>query len=111
MDITPQKFPVIVNGNFTERLAQQANDKLHARAIAMDDGRTKLVLCVVDTCMMPREVIDQAKSIVAKESGLDISHMTVSATHTHTAPAAMGCLGSRMDPEYTKWLPGKVADS
>ncbi|QIF00603.1 PVC-type heme-binding CxxCH protein [Roseimicrobium sp. ORNL1] len=111
VDVTPQKFPVIVNGNFTERLAQQANDKLHARAIALDDGNTKLVLCVVDTCMMPREVIDQAKSIVAKETGLDISHMTVSATHTHTAPAAMGCLGSRMDPEYTKWLPGKVAEA
>ncbi|WP_170156748.1 PVC-type heme-binding CxxCH protein [Roseimicrobium gellanilyticum] len=111
IDITPQKFPVIVNGNFTERLAQQANDKLHARAIAMDDGRTRLVLCVVDTCMMPREVIDQAKAIVAKETGLAMSHMTVSATHTHSAPAAMGCLGSRADPEYTKWLPGKVAEA
>ncbi len=110
-DITPQKLPVIVNGNFTERLAQQVSDKLHARAIALDDGRTKLVLCVVDTCMMPREVIDEAKSIAAKETGMGISFMTVSATHTHTAPAAMGCLGSRMDPEYTKWLPGKVAEA
>jgi putative membrane-bound dehydrogenase-like protein len=111
VDITPQKFPVIVNGNFTERLAQQANDKLHARAIALDDGRTQLVLCVVDTCMMPRELIDKAKAMVAKETGVGISHMTVSATHTHTAPAAIGCLGSRMDPEYSKWLPGKVAEA
>ncbi|MEZ0273682.1 MAG: hypothetical protein ACAH88_02165, partial [Roseimicrobium sp.] len=110
-DITPQKLPVIVNGNFTERLAQQVTDKLHARAIALDDGRTRLVLCVVDTCMMPREVIDEAKAIVAKETGLGVSFMTVSATHTHTAPAAMGCLGSRMDPGYTKWLPGKVAEA
>lgn len=111
VDITPQKFPVIVNGNFTERLAQQANDKLHARAIALDDGRTKLVLCVVDTCMMPRNVIDEAKTLVAKETGLGVSFMTVSATHTHSAPAAMGCLGSRADPDYTKWLPGKVAEA
>lgn len=108
-DITPQKFPVIVNGNFTERLARQAHDPLHARAIALDDGRTRLVICVVDTCMMSRELIDAAKAIVARETGLATSHMTVSATHTHSAPSALGCLGSRQDPEYAAALPEKIA--
>ncbi len=31
VDITPLKFPVIANGGFTERLATQAVDRLHAR--------------------------------------------------------------------------------
>jgi hypothetical protein len=35
VDITPKKFPVIVNGGFLEQVAMQANDRLHARAIVM----------------------------------------------------------------------------
>lgn len=109
IDITPPKFPVRVNGMFTERVANSAADPLYAKAIALDDGTSQLVLCVVDTCMMPRDLIDRAKLIVAKQTGLSSEHMTVSATHTHSAPSAMGCLGSRMDPDYVAWLPGKLA--
>jgi putative membrane-bound dehydrogenase-like protein len=111
VDITPLKFPVRVNGNFTERLAQQANDRLHARALALDDGKVTAVLCVVDTCMMSRELIDKAKAQASKETGIPVSRMLVSATHTHSAPSALGCLGSREDPEYAAWLPGKISEA
>ncbi|MEN9022147.1 MAG: LamG-like jellyroll fold domain-containing protein [Verrucomicrobiales bacterium] len=111
VDITPPKLPVRVNGMFTERLADRAIDTLHARSVALDDGKTKIVFCVVDTCMMPRELIDEAKKTVEKKTGLSTGRMMVSATHTHSAPAAMSCLGSRMDPDYVKWLPGKLAES
>lgn len=111
VDITPQKFPVRVNGNFTERLAQQANDRLHARALALDDGTVQAVICVVDTCMMSRELIDKAKAQASKETGIPTHRMLVSATHTHSAPSALGCLGSREDPEYAAWLPGKISEA
>jgi hypothetical protein len=111
VDVSPPAYPVRVNGMFTERSAEEAHDVLYARAMALDDGVTRLVFCVVDTCMMPRELIDAAKNSVAKQTGLDTAHMMVSATHTHSAPAAMSCLGSRMDPDYAAWLPGKVAES
>jgi putative membrane-bound dehydrogenase-like protein len=35
--------------------------------------------------------------------------MMVSATHTHSAPAAMACLGTRQDKAYAEWLPGRIA--
>ena len=111
VDITPPKFPVRVNGMFTERSADRAIDTLYARSVALDDGETKIVFCVVDTCMMPRELIDEAKKAVEKKTGLSTGRMMVSATHTHSAPSAMSCLGSRMDLDYVKWLPGKLAES
>lgn len=111
VDISPLKFPVRVNGMFTERSADKTVDPLHAKALALDDGETRLVFCVVDTCMMPRELIDKAKAEAGQATGVPVEHMLVSATHTHSAPAAMGCLGSRMDPEYAAWLPGKVAQA
>src|SRR5213593_425389 len=51
-DVTPEKFPVSVNGGFSDRKATSANDPLHARCLVLDDGKTKLALVVVDSCML-----------------------------------------------------------
>ena len=47
VDLAPPSFPVRVNGMFTERTADAVVDPLTARALALADGRTTLVLCVV----------------------------------------------------------------
>lgn len=110
-DIAPQSFPVRVNGMFTERSADKVVDPLTARALVLDDGTTRLALCVVDTCMMPRDLIDAAKKQASEATGIPVDRMLVSATHTHSAPSAMGCLGSRVDPAYAAFLPGKIAQA
>ena len=111
VDITPTQFPVYVDGNFTERIATKAFDTLHVRSVVLDDGTSRIAIAVVDTCMMPRELIDRAKDIATKETGIPTDKMLVSATHTHEAPAAMGCLGTRPDKNYAEWLPGKIAEA
>lgn len=110
IDVTPTNFPVIVNAMFEERSATKAVDTLHSRSLALDDGRERLVITVVDTCMMPRELIDQAKALAAKATGMPVERMLISATHTHSAPSAMGCLGSRVDTNYAAFLPGHIAE-
>ena len=40
IDVTPTKFPVSVNGGFTDRQATGAHDRLHARCLVLDDGST-----------------------------------------------------------------------
>lgn len=109
VDISPTGFPVRVNAMFTERSASKVAEPLYARALALYDGTNRLVLCVVDTCMVPRDLIDAAKESARQATGLATSRMLVSATHTHSAPSAMGCLGSRVDPAYAAWLPGRIA--
>src|SRR5687768_15204714 len=69
IDVTPVKFPVIVNGMFEERTAEKAHDPLFARALVLDDGSTRIAIVVVDSCMLPRELIDEAKAIAAKGTG------------------------------------------
>jgi len=44
VDIIPTRFPVIVNGMFEERSADRAFGKLHARAIVLDDGTTRVAI-------------------------------------------------------------------
>jgi hypothetical protein len=111
VDISPRQFPVIVNAMFTERSARQTIDPLFVRGLVLDDGSERIAIAVVDTCMMPRELIDRAKELAAQGTGLRVDRMLVSATHTHSAPSAMGCLGSRADPAYVAYLPGQIAEA
>ena len=66
MDVTPTKFPISVNGNMQDVQAKSATDSLHARCLVLDDGKTKIALVVVDSCMIPRELLDDAKSRASK---------------------------------------------
>jgi hypothetical protein len=111
LDISPETLPAIINGGFLRRDADQVRDPLFARAFVLDDGQARIALCVVDTCMMPRELIDEAKALASDRAGIPTDRMMVSATHTHTAPAAMGCLGCPVDPAYAASLPSKIAEA
>jgi hypothetical protein len=111
VNINPESYPVRVNASFTERSANEVVDNLYSKALALDDGDHQIILCVVDTCMIPRKLIDQAKTDVSRATGIPTNRMLVSATHTHSAPSAMGCLGSRVDPRYAAMLPSRIAKS
>jgi hypothetical protein len=109
IDVTPTHYPVIVNGMFEERTADRDVDPLFARAFVFDDGTTRLAIVVVDSCMLPRELLDAAKTEASNRTGIPVDHMLISATHTHSAPASMGCLGSRPDPDYPAFLIPRIA--
>src|SRR5438046_687991 len=70
MDITPLKYPISVNGGMQDRQAKGAHDRLHARCLVLDDGTSKIVLAVCDSCMIPRELLDAAKRRASKATGI-----------------------------------------
>ncbi len=109
VDITPTQLPVRIAGNFLEGKGTTINDPLFARCIVLDDGTTRIAFAIVDTCMMTRQLIDEAKKLASAQCGIAVDHMMISATHTHSAPAATSCLGTRLDKDYAAWLPGKIA--
>jgi len=111
LDITPKEFPAIVSGGFLEQTAGGVNDPLHARAIVLDDGTTRLAIVVVDNLLMPRDLLDDAKQRAQETSGIPTDRMLISATHTHSAPSVVGALGTGVDEPYVKRLPGWIAQS
>jgi hypothetical protein len=108
-DVTPETFPVSVNGGFGDRKAAAAHDPLHARCLVLDDGTTKLALVVVDSCMIPRELLDAAKAVAERKTGIPAKNMLISATHTHSAPTVAGVFQSDPDETYVKFLTEKIA--
>jgi hypothetical protein len=83
VEITPTQLPVLVNGGFLSRRGKSVRSKLHARALVLDDGNTKLAIVIIDTCVMPRELFDPAKAEVEKKTGIPVSNILMAATHTH----------------------------
>ncbi|GAA4438684.1 hypothetical protein [Bremerella cremea] len=109
VDITPETFPVLINGSFYPRQGEPKD--IHARAIVVDDGTTRLAMVVADSCMLPKDLTDSAKQLAAARSQIRPDHMMISATHTHSAPASMGCLGTDADPTYVPYLRIKLAEA
>lgn len=99
-----------MSGSMTEKIATHIHDELHARCLVLDDGKTKLAIAVVDNCMIPREVFDAAKQRASKATGIPVSHMLMSATHTHTGPTAAFLGVSQPDPNYLEFLTQRIAD-
>ena len=110
VDIAPQKLPAIVNGGFIEAKAAKVTDPLHARCLVLDDGGVQIAMAVVDSCVIPQTLMDEAKSLAEKATGIPTSRMLVSATHCHSAPSVFGALGSGVQEDYAAWLPGKIAE-
>src|SRR5262245_27803677 len=109
-DITPAKFPISVNGGMTDRQATSAHDRLHARCLVLDDGTTRIAIVVCDSCMIPREVSDDAKARAAIMTRISPYRILIAATHTHTAPTVSGVFQSEPDADYQELLREKIAE-
>ncbi|MBI3862770.1 MAG: hypothetical protein HY290_12845 [Planctomycetia bacterium] len=107
--ITPTKFPAPVNGNMKGAFAKDVHDPMHARCLALFDGKTELVFCIVDACLIPRDICERTKQIASEKTGIPAAHILISATHTHSAAAMTPAFQSDPDPEYVAALPERIA--
>lgn len=111
VDVTPRQLPVLVNGGMLGRSATAVKTPVNARALVLDDGHERIGIVVVDSCMMPRVLLDEAKQLASQRTKIPPERMLISATHTHTAPSSMGCLGTDADPAYVPYLREKLAEA
>ncbi|WZO96646.1 neutral/alkaline non-lysosomal ceramidase N-terminal domain-containing protein [Isosphaeraceae bacterium EP7] len=109
-DVTPLKFPISMNGQLNNQVANSASSRLHARCIVLDDGTSKVAIVVVDSCLISDEIFDEAKARASKATGIAADHMMMSATHTHTGPASVGVFQSEPDKDYVAFLIGQIAE-
>jgi hypothetical protein len=111
-NITPPLGEPIVGG-FNPEPSTHVHDELHARCLVLHDGKTRLAIVVCDNVGIPREVFDEAKRTVEKETGLPVENMLMSATHTHSATPARGdnvaAPGTGL-PDYSRFLVRRIAD-
>ena len=111
VNIDPPVTPVIRSGGFRSRFASKVSQSLFARSLVLENGGERIAICVVDSCIIGRELFDEAKALASEQTGIAQDRILISATHTHSAPAVLRALGYRADPNYTPFLPPKIAES
>ena len=66
-DVTGSFDSLLVSGGFTERRRGKMNPgDLKARCFVLQRGKVTLAIAVVDSCMIPRTVCDEAKKLASK---------------------------------------------
>ncbi len=115
-NITPPLGASLV-GNWAPSPATYVHDQLHARCLVLDDGSSRLAIVVVDSLGIPRYVLDQAKRQAAEHTGIPVERILISATHSHSAPSALGERWSPADYDlsptldaYQTFLATRIAD-
>ena len=89
VDITPTKLPIIPRGNFFPKPIDNILDPLHARCLMLHDGKEQIVLLLIDCCTLPRTVVEKMKAMIVEKTGIPRERITITATHTHSAPAVV----------------------
>ena len=68
----------------------RVHDHVYARALVLDDGRTRAALVTVDAGAITEETWQAVSAQVSNGLGIPANQLIITATHTHSAPAAAG---------------------
>jgi len=98
-------------GYFNDRVADFIHDDLFVKALALRSGDVTLGLVTCDLIDIPVPVVEAAKAAILARTGVPASQVLVSCTHTHTAPSAVGGLGTPPETAYAESLVPRIADA
>lgn len=117
-DITPPRGCPMA-GYYSARGAEGTHDPLFARALVFEKDGTRAALVALDLISTTRGIVEEARKLVEKDTGIPAGHVMISATHSHTGPVltdgspradALGG-GADIAREYVKGLPARIADA
>jgi neutral ceramidase len=106
-------------GYYYERASDGVHDDLFAKALVLEQGKTKAALVSLDLISTPLGLVEEARKEIERTTGVPGSHVMISATHAHTGPVLAGrglrddALGAENDlaERYSKGLPVKIAEA
>ena len=109
IDVSPATLPALRNGGFLQGRSNRLDDPLHARCVVLSQDGETIAIVIVDSCMFPISLCDEIKRLVTQSTEIPSNRILISATHTHSAPSTMTCLGCGADDAYVKFVPPRVA--
>jgi hypothetical protein len=106
-------------GYYSRRDSQGVLDDLYAKAIVLDDGKTKAAMVVCDLIGVPPAPVREARRLIEAKTGIPAERVMISATHAHTGPVVLGgsahdavvAGGSKLSREYAEQLPKWIAEA
>jgi hypothetical protein len=89
-------------------------DGLEARVVVLEQGHSRLALVSLDAMGVMYDDVQRIRKAV-KEAGVDVDHVLVTSSHTHSGPDTMGIWGPTVtstgyDAGYASQIADTVAD-
>ena len=95
------------------RKAEGVLDELEVNAVAIDDGKRKVVLLSLDNIGVGKIFIDEFRCAICDKTGLKKEEVFIHSTHTHTGPALRAVDGEQamqMVYEYKDFALSRCVD-
>jgi hypothetical protein len=104
LDITPEG-PIWMSGYASRNKPSEGiYERLWAKALAIENGRSRVVIVTTDLIGLPRSVSEEVAARVLKEYKIERSQLLLNSSHTHTGPVVR-------DNLITMWeLPAEELD-
>ncbi len=107
-----------LQGSYAQRISKAVHDHLYAKALVLENGSSKAALVVCDTIGVPRNVVEEARRIIGRTTGVQGERVMISGTHTHSGPLLAWspltrAIGADLEVtrEYIAALPARIAES
>lgn len=108
----PQGVELCGYGTYRSRRNRGIHDKLYSRSLVVDDNEEVVLLVSNDLLAIDHDVLQDARRMIQRKTGISKDNMIFSCTHTHSGPAAIrmeGC--GETDDSYLSTLPEKFSES
>src|SRR5262245_44562189 len=80
----PDGMPM--GGGFVMRASTGINDELFCKALVLENGGTKAGLVACDVESLHRPIVESARALIDKTTGLRGANVMITGTHTHSGP-------------------------
>jgi neutral ceramidase len=110
-DVTP-RGNMWLDGMIRSRASAGVHDAIFARALVLGNGQEHGDACAlvsVDVCVLDAETTREMRAAAEARSGIPAQRIVIAATHTHSAPAAMGIFNPR-EEGFVRDLSAAVAE-
>lgn len=109
IDVTPPVGTAMGGYASRDHGAEGIHDPLFAKALALGDGTTTLLLLTCDIISFNYRFTDPLRARIAETTGVPAGNVLVSNSHTHSGPLTWGVLGEdQVDAEYMAVLERKL---
>ncbi len=117
VDITPPNGCPMA-GYYSFRGAEGTHDPLFAKALVFEKDGTTVALVSLDLITTTRGLVEEARKLIEKQTGIPTRNVMISATHSHTGPVLwdgsaradfLTGNGNKIARDYIAELPGKIA--
>ncbi|KPL08760.1 hypothetical protein AMJ85_07975 [candidate division BRC1 bacterium SM23_51] len=89
-------------------VSKGVHDRLHAKALVLDDGETKLAIATLDLGSFTRENTENVRKIVEEKTGIE--NVLCAFSHTHSGPVPSEVFPSKENP-WIREAEQKVAEA